>query len=604
MQDESLFLMMNVQMWLTFAVIAGAIIGFSLDRVPVEITALTTLVALVVVFVVAPEMAGHQPVLELADLFGGFANPALAAVLSLVIVGQALFQTGALDPATRILLRTSPGGLWISFALILVAAALFSAVLNNTPVVVLLIPVLAALARERRIASARFLMAMNYATILGGSLTLIGSSTNLLVADVAARTTGLKLGMFDITIPGLVMAAAGLVYVLVFVPRLFADRVADDQTQESGKQFIAELVIPEGHHLIGTQSVAGLFPSLKHVTVRLVVRGGKTLHAPFEGLIFQVGDRIVFGGVRRELADLGIIAPLASDTTDKATGLMSVAEAIVAPGSRIVGRTPRATGIEYETGIHVAAIERRGRMPRGTFDDIRLEPGDVLLVAGVDDAFEKLRVSRDLLLLERSLAALPDRRGSRKALLIFAWMVAMSALGILSITVAALCSALMMIAGGCLNIRQARRAFDGRIFMLVGASIAMATAMEITGGAAFLADTLVELTMAGGPVVLLSSLYILIAILTNVLSNNATAVLFTPIAISAAATINAPVEPFIIAVIFAANASFATPIGYQTNLLVMAPGGYRFRDYLVAGGPLVILLWGVFTLFAPWYYGL
>ena len=243
-------------------------------------------------------------------------------------------------------------------------------------------------------------------------------------------------------------------------------------------------------------------------------------------------------------------------------------------------------------------------MHRGTFDDIRLEPGDVLLVAGNDTALDRLRGSRDLLLLERSVSALPHRAGSRTALIVFAWMVLMSATGILSITVAALCSALAMIAFGCLNIRQAQRAFDSRIFMLVGASIAMASAMQVTGGAAFLADSLVGVTMAGGPVVLLSSLYILIAILTNVLSNNATAVLFTPIAISAAAAINAPVEPFVVAVIFAANASFATPIGYQTNLLVMAPGDYRFRDYMVAGGPLVIILWGVFTLFAPWYYGL
>jgi di/tricarboxylate transporter len=590
-------------MWLTFAIVAGAIIGFSFERISVEVTALTTLVALVVVFVVAPDIAGTEALLDLQKLFMGFANPALIAVLSLVIVGQALFQTGALDSATRHLTRASRAGLWVSFAFVLVAAAILSAVLNNTPVVVLLIPVLAALARERRMSSSRFLMAMNYATILGGSTTLIGSSTNLLVADVAARTTDLRLGMFDITVPGLVLAAAGLVYVLVFVPRLFSDRLPDDQTHTSGKQFIAELVLPAEHPLIGTESVAGLFPGLKHLTVRLVERAGQRWMAPFDGLSFQAGDRIVFGGVRRELAELGIIAPLAAGGGESRAG-MSVAEAIVAPGSRIIGRSPGATGIEQQTGVHVAAIERRGRMHRGTFDDIRLEPGDVLLVAGSEEAFERLRGSRDLLLLERSFAALPDRSGSRKALFIFAWMVIMAATGILSITVAALCSALMMIVGGCLNVRQARRAFDGRIFMLVGASIAMASAMDVTGGATFLADSLVDLTVGGGPVVLLSALYILIAILTNVLSNNATAVLFTPIAVSAAAAINAPVEPFVVAVIFAANASFATPIGYQTNLLVMAPGNYSFRDYLTAGGPLVIVLWGVFTLFAPWYYGL
>ena len=603
MEPDSLPFMLNVQMWLTFAVIVGAIVGFSLDRIAIEVTALATLVALVLIFVVAPEMAGAEPLLTLSDLFRGFGNPALIAVLSLIIVGQALFQTGALDPATRVLARSGKAGIWVGFALILVAAALFSAVLNNTPVVVLLIPVLVALAREKRLSGARLLMPMNYATILGGSMTLIGSSTNLLVADEAWRTAGLKLSMFDITVPGMVLATAGLVYVMAFVPRLFADRVPDDQNRVSGKQFIAELVLPIGHDLIGTRSVSGLFPDLKRVTVRRVERDDQILLPPFDDMELQEGDRIVFGGVRRDLAELGIIAPLSADGERRSGGL-SIAETIVAPGARIVGRTPESTGMEQETGMHVAAVERRGRMQRGGFKDIRLEPGDVLLVAGDDDALDRLRASRDLLLLERSVSALPHRRGSRVALLVFAWMVLMSATGILSITVAALCSALMMIAGGCLNIRQAQRAFDGRIFMLVGASIALASAMQVTGGAAFLADYLVDITMAGGPTILLSSLFLLIAILTNVLSNNATAVLFTPIAISAAAAINAPVEPFVVAVIFAANASFATPIGYQTNLLVMAPGDYRFRDYLVAGGPLVVVLWGVFTLFAPWYYGL
>ncbi len=603
MEADSLPLMAHIQMWLTFAVIAGAIFGFSHDKIPIEITSLGTLVALVAIFVVGPDVAGTEPLLTLTDLFRGFGNPALIAVLSLIIVGQALFQTGALDDATRILARSRRAGLWFSFAVILVAAALFSAILNNTPVVVLLIPVLVALARIKRLSSARLLMPMNYATILGGSMTLIGSSTNLLVAEEARRAAGLELKMFDITVPGTVMAAAGLIYVLAFVPRLFADRAADDQSYESGKQFIVDLKLPAGHDLIGTRSVSGLFPGLKHVTVRFVRRAGKAFLAPFDDLEFREGDRVVFGGVRRELAELGIIAPPSGGSGGRRGG-MSVAETIVAPGSRIVGRTPGATGMEQETGVHVAAVERRGRMHRGTFDDIRLEPGDVLLVAGDDTALDRLRGSRDLLVLERSVSALPHRRGSRTALLVFAWMVLMSASGILSITVAALSSALAMIALGCLNIRQAQRAFDSRIFMLVGASIAMASAMQETGGAAFLADSLVSLTMAGGPTVLLSSLFILIAILTNVLSNNATAVLFTPIAISAAVAIEAPVEPFVVAVIFAANASFATPIGYQTNLLVMAPGDYRFRDYMVAGGPLVIILWGVFTMFAPWYYGL
>ncbi len=596
----------DVQMWLTFATIVFAIVGFSLDRIPVELTALATLLILIVVFAVIPDVTGLDSPLSFTDLLLGFSNPALVAVLSLIIVGQALFQTGALDRPTRHLARSMRLPTAVTFAIIIVAAGLLSAFLNNTPVVIMLIPVLIGLARERRISPSSLLLPMNYATILGGSLTLIGSSTNLLVADVANRTAGVKLSMFDITIPGLVVAAVGFIYVVLVVPRLVGPRELEDQSAASGKQFIAEIVLTNDHPLVGTKAVAGLFPDLLHVTVRLVERGGVTHLAPFEDIAFEARDRVVFGGIRRELGELGIIAPPRGDRQSGETQRrnLSVAEAIVAPGSRAVGRSPGATGIEEQTDIHVAAVERRGRMSRSRFSDIRLEAGDVLLVSGTDEAFDRLRTVRDVLVLERSIATLPARADGPRALLVFATMVVLAATGLVPIAIAALVAAFVLIAIGCLNIRQTRRAFDSRIFMLVGVSIALASALEMTGGAAFLADSLVALTAGGGAAVLLSALFALIAILTNVLSNNATAVLFTPIAVSAAVTTGAPIEPFVIAVIFAANASFATPIAYQTNLLVMGPGGYRFQDFLLAGAPLVVINWAVFTLFATWYYGL
>ncbi len=596
----------ELQMWLTFATIVFAIVAFSVHRIPVELTALATLLILTVIFVVIPDLAGLESRLGFADLLRGFSNPALLAVLSLIIVGQALFQTGALDRPTRHLARSTRLPRWLVFVLMIVAAGLLSAVLNNTPVVVMLVPILVGFAREQRIAASSLLLPMNYATILGGSLTLIGSSTNLLVADVASRISDLRLGLFDITLPGLVVGAVGIVYVVLVVPRLVGLRESEDLSMASGKQFIAQLVLTDDHPLVGTKAVAGLFPDLLHVTVRLVERDGVTHLAPFEDIAFESGDSIVFGGIRRELAELGIIAPPRGDrrSDDAPRRNLSVAEVIVAPGSRAIGRSPTATGLGVQTGVHVAAVERRGRMSRSRFSDIRLEAGDVLLVSGTDEAFDRLRTSRDVLILERTIATLPARADGPRALLIFAAMVALAATGLVPIAIAALAAAFALIAIGCLNIRQARRAFDGRIFMLVGVSIALASALEMTGGAAFLADSLVALTAGGGAAVLMSALFALIAVLTNVLSNNATAVLFAPIAVSAAVTTGAPVEPFVVAVIFAANSSFATPIAYQTNLLVMGPGGYRFRDFMISGAPLVIINWAVFTVFATWYYGL
>ncbi|MYZ46693.1 SLC13 family permease [Propylenella binzhouense] len=595
----------EIQMWLTFAVAALAIAAFSFDRLPIEVSGLAIVVALLLIFVVGPEACGLGSPLSLTDILAGFANPALAAVLALVVVGQAVFQTGALDRATRSLARsprlTGPS----TVLLLLVAAGALSAFLNNTPVVVMLVPVVLTLARERRIAAPKLLMPMNVATIVGGSTTLIGSSTNLLVAEVANRSAGLELSLFSITVPGLVIAAAASGYIAFVMPRVLSDRETNDDARISGKQFLAEITIPEGHPLIGKRAVAGLFPGLQHVVVRLIERGDGLHLPPFEDIALEAGDRVVFAGIRRELAELGIVQPgLREEKAAEAGRGLSVAECLVPPGSRWINRAPETAAFDGISGLHVAAIERRGRMGRMAFSDIRLEAGDVLLVAGRESAFDRIRGSRDLIVLERSISPLPARAEAKTALTIFALMVAAAATGLVPIAVAALVAALAMIATGCLNVRQARRAFDGRIFMLVGASIALAAAMERTGGAEFLARNLVGLMREESAALTLSALFALIALMTNVLSNNATAVLFTPIAISAAAALHAPAEPFVVAVIFAANASFATPIGYQTNLLVMGPGGYRFSDYVMAGGPLVVLVWAVFSLLAPWYYGL
>ena len=248
-------------------------------------------------------------------------------------------------------------------------------------------------------------------------------------------------------------------------------------------------------------------------------------------------------------------------------------------------------------------VQRRSRMPRMAMTEIRLEPGDVLLLAGGAEDIKKLRNYRDVLLLDWSAAEIPPRRLAPRALVIFLIMVFVSATGLVPIVTASVAATFALIATGCLNVRQALRAVDSRIFMLIGASIASATALEVTGGARAIADLLVAQLQSQPPMVILSALYLLVMMLTNMLSNNATAVLFTPIAVNMAGPTGLPVEAFVTCVIFAANSSFATPIGYQTNLIVMGPGHYRFSDFLIAGTPLAILLWLTFTLVAPVYYG-
>ena len=277
---------------------------------------------------------------------------------------------------------------------------------------------------------------------------------------------------------------------------------------------------------------------------------------------------------------------------------------VVAPASRLMGRTLPQSGFYTDTGCLVMGIQRRSRMPRMAMNDIRLEAGDVLLVAGSEEAIARLRGNRDVLLLDWSMAEVPRKRYAPRALVIFALVVALAASGLVPIVTTAVAGTFAMIVSGCLNIRQAMRAIDSRIFMLVGASLAAAVALEGTGGANAIATGLVHLLAGASPTVMLSALFFIVMILTNFLSNNAAAVLFTPIAINLANQIGASPEAFVVCLIIAANSSFATPIGYQTNLIVMGPGHYKFNDFVRAGTPLALILWLTFSLVAPWYYGL
>ncbi|MEO1406578.1 MAG: SLC13 family permease, partial [Pseudomonadota bacterium] len=267
-------------------------------------------------------------------------------------------------------------------------------------------------------------------------------------------------------------------------------------------------------------------------------------------------------------------------------------------------RTVELLGFRRLTRAVVLGIQRRSRMIRSQLNEIRLEAGDTLLLCAPADAFTELRQSKDIILLEWSSTEIPVTARAQAARLIALLTVIAAALEVVPILHAAVAGAVAMIMAGCLNIRQATRSLDLRIFMLIGAALAMGIALEETGAMMLIAHSIVELTSPYGIVAVLSAIFFTVAVLTNILSNAATAVLFTPVAISTAHELGVDPTPFVLAVIYAANCCFATPIAYQTNLLVMGPGHYKFSDYLRYGGPLVVLIWAVFTVVAPWRFGL
>lgn len=615
------FLQSSVQMWCVFAVILTAIVFYAMDRISMEITSLGTLSILLVLFHFMPvyDETG-QVILDLKTLLAGFADPALITILALLVIGQGMVQTGALEKPAQVIVKhgiTYPRRVILAC---LITVMIISALLNNTPVVVIFIPIMITLMDKMNKSAGLVLMPLSFVAILGGMTTLIGSSTNLLVAGTYKSQTGIDINFFDFTVPGLFLATLGLLYIMFIAPMILPRKLSptDESTLAiTGKQFIVQLDLMKGNSLIGKKSIAGMFPDLSRMTVRLVQRGIKSYLPPFDDITFKEGDYIILATTRAILTDnltkdpdflKGILTAPNPDDVDNdikqdVSKGQKIAEVIVAPASRLDGRTLEQVGYRLQGGCKVLGIQRRSRMIRSSMNDIRLEAGDILLVVGTSSQINALRINKDVLLMEWSTREVPIKSDSWKALGIFTGVVAFAATGLVPIPITATCGAFLMIALGCLNIRQASRAVDRRIFLLIGAALAMGASLQATGGASYLADTLVDLLEGSSVAVTLSAFFLLIALLTNMLSNNATAVLFTPIAINIATKLGVDPMIFVTAVIFAANCSFATPMGYQTNLLVMGPGNYKFKDFMKVGVPLILILWIGYSFFAPWYYG-
>jgi len=614
----------SFQMWVVFALILGALGFYIRERASMELTSLGIICFLLVFFSFYPVLGidGRNSVTP-ARILQGFANPALIAVLALLVLGQGMVRTGVLDRGATFLLGVSRGhgGMLLTMVLLLIVVAVVSAFLNNIPVVVIFIPIMQALAARYRRSASKFMIPLSYAAVFGGMTTLIGSSTNLLVNSALIEMDVAPFGFFDFSVPGTVMALAGLAYVIFVAPYLLPDRtgVVDEIGDGSGKHFIAQMTISGTSELIGKASSGGLFPHLPNKTLRMIRRADETILPPFEDYVARSGDVLVVAATREALTQTLSNDPQSlhpdledgqSNTADTEgqgrwkAGDQVIAEVMVAPGSGLIGFTLPQIGFRYKSHCVVLGIQRRSRMIRSQLTEIRLEAGDVLLVQGQSDDVSHLRVSRDVVLLEWSAAEMPALKRAKRAGMIFLAVVAFAATGVVPIVVSALCGAAAMVIVGVLNIRQAFQAVDPKIVTTISAALALGVALQETGGAAYLADHLITALDGASESTILSLFFLLVAALSNVISTKTAAVLFTPVAVDIAVELGVSPVPFAIAVIFAANCSFASPLGYQTNLLVMGPGHYRFMDFARAGVPLIFLMWIIFSLFVPWYYGI
>jgi len=587
-----------------------ALFLFTRDRIPLETSSLIVLVLLTVGFEWFPYWDAAGP-LHTIDFFSGFGHEALVAVCGLMIVGHGLVRTGALEPVGRLLARIWSHSPQLTLLLTLVLAGLLSAFVNNTPIVVLLLPILVSVSLRAGTSASRILMPMGLATLVGGMATTIGTSTNLLVVSVAADLGQRRFAMFDFFLPAIIAGSVGVLYLWLVAPRLLPERQTA-LTDTSPRIFSAQLNIPEESYAEG-RTFAELLEKTGSGMKVLRIQRGESVLLPLPDVTIRAGDQLALEDTPAQLKEyeqvLGAQLFSGERAVDEEHPLQAkdqqLAEIVVVQGSPLVNRTLNASRFTDRYQLATLALAQAGRKVHTLvkdIGDIQLQVGDILLVQGARAQLAQIKRSGELLVLDAT-ADVPTTKKAPLALLIMALVIVSAATGLLPIAISAVAGALLMLLLGGLAWRDIGDALSTSVIMIVVVSLALGMAMTRTGATTWLADLYLALTAGLTPGLILSGLILLMALLTNIVSNNAAAVIGTPVAISIANGLDLPAEAFVLAVLFGANMSYATPMAYKTNLLVMNAGGYTFGDFVRIGLPLTLLMWLILSSLLPRLYG-
>lgn len=591
----------------------AALILFTRDRIPLETSSLAVLIVLVTGFYVFPYRVDGEA-FDPAHFFAGFANEALIAVSALMIVSKALETTGALQPLARVMGRAWSARPVLALFVTIVLSAILSAFFNNTPQVVMMMPILVAVSLRVKFPVSKVMMPMSFATTIGGTATTIGTSSNLLVAQIARDTSTVDFAMFDFALPAAIVGSAGILFLWLVAPRLLPERAIPMQ-DTSPRVFAGQLRIKEGGFAAGRTLSEVLARTHGRMRIDRIQRGESLFLAKLPSLVLQPGDRLLVKDSPENLKqyedELGATLYSMSDSehpVDEATPLTAagqqLAEVVVTRGSPLHQRNLASTRFSSSFGLLPLAIHR-ARSPRsqatGDLSQTLLRAGDVLLVQGARGAIDRLKASGNMLVLDGT-TDLPHTRRANTALAVMGFVVISAALGWFPISVSAVIGIGLMLATRCMTWRDVVGALSTPVIMIIVASLALGDALLVTGMAHFLASGFVGLVSGMAVPVVLSSFILIMGVLTNIVSHNAAAVIGTPIAMAIAQGLNIDPEPFILAVIFGSNMSFVTPYGYQTNLLILGVVGYKFSDFLRVGIPLSLIMWIGYSIVLPLLY--
>lgn len=581
--------------------VVAAVAVFASERYPVDLVALMLMGILLLSGIVTAE-----------EGIAGFSNTATVTVGAMFILSAALFKTGVVNVMGGWVTRMFKYNFWVGLASTIVVAGALSAFINNTPVVAIFIPIMLGVARTMNVSISRLLMPLSFAAMFGGTCTLIGTSTNILVSTIAERYGQPAFGMFEFTPLGLIFFGAGTLYMLVLGVRLIPDRKPEqDLTEEFGMgEYITEIILNAEAKSVG-QTIAHC-SLVEDVGINIIEihRDGGCLRLPSPQTVLQAGDLLRVVGNIGKITQLqerqGItLKPRArlreSDLESEETMLV---EAVLAPRSKLEAKTLKEIRFRDVYGATVLAIRHRGTLMRENLNATRLRPGDALLIEARRDEVKQLRDNDAFVVV--SEVDLPTFRKQKAlpALLIVVGIVVAAAAGVFPIVVSAIIGSVLLVLTGCITLEEAYDAIDWKVIFLLAGTLTLGVAMDKTGAARLISEVLISTLGSLGPVAMVAAFYLLSTVLTETMSNNATVVLLAPIAIAAAGSLDVDARPFLMAITFAASASFMTPVGYQTNAMIYSVGQYRFADFLRVGTPLNVLFLILASLLIPVFWPL